>query len=1297
MNKLNGISSIGNTSASSDNPYRTALSESYNFGYDDKAESKTRLIVKEQGSKQVREYDLEDGINYFCRGCFIKNRSKNYAYFDEDGFLMIPERHNCELISFEASNQDQRRKRALFIEAQKQRNPNLITSQNSTTTDPSKAVPFVDLTDFSENPEANALVEDVQLSKERSNASSPEYIPESGPFYSISSSLKALETSSINKNMAAVHFVKTAAKDASENNEEQSSSQSFNVTETSSEPSSSSPPGSNGKENRGHNEILLKTVTSNDHPNIRQKTNRSEFEENSATHKSAENIITLDDDANVSVVAKSNEDFKAIESEDYQYGYSQNGIPNCRLIVFDSKEYREFVRQYSKISNRKQWYCMGCYRAKRKHNKAYFSGETFMAPRKHFCQKFSYKDAKEMQREIIQRLELNDEPVNKPLEMVKTRSRTVGGDNFSPTSSSISRSDKAAFDMVILSPVKRNVVGDRVIKTDSEFDDGYHDYSTNSSSPLEDTVDAGVDEEYLPSQEVERIPTKDYKFGYSAKKGNRNGRLIVFETNDKTKVRQYAWNNCNFYFCIECYRLKKKKFGGKMLESTFLAPKDHFCKPISFEEAMQQQAEIVEKFGLGRPANGGNVGEASVRISRRLQDKRESHDAGDDLSDVEFEDESVEPIPYHSTPTDRGRRLVQDGDFIYGVGNSNQENFKIIVFEENDRNLVRCYGRKTQRQWYCCGCLRLRHSNYGTVSQSIFHAPIEHTCKPLKYDDVMHLQQRIRDRYRKLSPSMNTHSTSPGMSLSHVAPIKPGSSSLSPPKKKKFIPKTEMEKRYDEEKLRNLVIKNPPIRNMAIESSSTNLDYSKTPQRSFSSSVEYREVDSFGYEYGFNELGEKRKRLIVYERNRAFIREYSHNNGDKWMCVHCTNGFARKVEDNFIVTIRHNCIPILATKSKELQAQFKALSDTSTPLDRLSVSSVNNNSSVGYIGHGQNNTFSSNLPSSYREVHPNNWHYGYDSYGNPNKRIIVRNDDNLDFGHEYRNDRNDTRCLGCAKNGKVAAKLIDGNLYVPPSSEHTCGPRIYSEIQRLQGEYKRNMGRKRGRTVFSMEAATTKRARNVVHRDDEASNSPEECDFEDSYMDNSNLEHQVLTNVEQYSPSDHVTSVSFYAPSAFFLSKCCKELNVKYSSEAYKFWSRILIEKVKFTSRPLTTCPTKEGMYHGFSSFSIYFTGNESSTAIIREMMNRYVYNNFKSLGYCMGHDFSQYSHETPIIREALWSFSLTEIHLECISRWFDCRIGIYEEKKWKRYGNWDDEESAAATFLMEIKDGKYNPVLALA
>uniref|UniRef100_A0A914Y8X7 Uncharacterized protein n=1 Tax=Panagrolaimus superbus TaxID=310955 RepID=A0A914Y8X7_9BILA len=76
-----------------------------------------------------------------------------------------------------------------------------------------------------------------------------------------------------------------------------------------------------------------------------------------------------------------------------------------------------------------------------------------------------------------------------------------------------------------------------------------------------------------------------------------------------------------------------------------------------------------------------------------------------------------------------------------------------------------------------------------------------------------------------------------------------------------------------------------------------------------------------------------------------------------------------------------------------------------------------------------------------------------------------------------------------------------------------------------------------------------------------------------------------------------------------------------------------------------------------------------------------------------MGHNFSQYNHENPIVRDTLFSFGLTEVHLECLSRWFDCRIGVYDEKNWKRYGNWDDGNSDAATFLITMQDGKFMPI----
>lgn len=93
------------------------------------------------------------------------------------------------------------------------------------------------------------------------------------------------------------------------------------------------------------------------------------------------------------------------------------------------------------------------------------------------------------------------------------------------------------------------------------------------------------------------------------------------------------------------------------------------------------------------------------------------------------------------------------------------------------------------------------------------------------------------------------------------------------------------------------------------------------------------------------------------------------------------------------------------------------------------------------------------------------------------------------------------------------------------------------------------------------------------------------------------------------------TTVTHYNPSAFFLSSCCKKLNINYSTDAYKFWGQVNIAEISSTSRPQNIFETSEQMYHGFNCLSLYLTGTESNTILIREMINRHIYENFKSLG----------------------------------------------------------------------------------
>uniref|UniRef100_A0AC34GJ55 Uncharacterized protein n=1 Tax=Panagrolaimus sp. ES5 TaxID=591445 RepID=A0AC34GJ55_9BILA len=95
--------------------------------------------------------------------------------------------------------------------------------------------------------------------------------------------------------------------------------------------------------------------------------------------------------------------------------------------------------------------------------------------------------------------------------------------------------------------------------------------------------------------------------------------------------------------------------------------------------------------------------------------------------------------------------------------------------------------------------------------------------------------------------------------------------------------------------------------------------------------------------------------------------------------------------------------------------------------------------------------------------------------------------------------------------------------------------------------------------------------------------------------------------------------------------------------------------------------------------------GDEEKAAVIREKINVHHYNeNSESL--------------FPIDREiegkSIFSQTITEAHLQSLAKWFECRIGIFFEGKWTKYGNWT--LAGIPTLLMERKDGKYAPILSL-
>uniref|UniRef100_A0A914Y7W4 Uncharacterized protein n=1 Tax=Panagrolaimus superbus TaxID=310955 RepID=A0A914Y7W4_9BILA len=90
---------------------------------------------------------------------------------------------------------------------------------------------------------------------------------------------------------------------------------------------------------------------------------------------------------------------------------------------------------------------------------------------------------------------------------------------------------------------------------------------------------------------------------------------------------------------------------------------------------------------------------------------------------------------------------------------------------------------------------------------------------------------------------------------------------------------------------------------------------------------EFREVDTCDAEYGFNEYGKIKGRLIVREPgNRKFVREYTVTEATKnWRCLNCKIGIAKKNENgNFFVSTNHDCAAISYAIIQENQNLFEA-------------------------------------------------------------------------------------------------------------------------------------------------------------------------------------------------------------------------------------------------------------------------------------------------------------------------------------------------------------------------------------
>uniref|UniRef100_A0A914XXU7 Uncharacterized protein n=1 Tax=Panagrolaimus superbus TaxID=310955 RepID=A0A914XXU7_9BILA len=92
--------------------------------------------------------------------------------------------------------------------------------------------------------------------------------------------------------------------------------------------------------------------------------------------------------------------------------------------------------------------------------------------------------------------------------------------------------------------------------------------------------------------------------------GTAGNRLIVFEENDLCNVKQYAGKNNKYWYCLGCLRSSKIRTKAyQQPDGTFLIPKKHDCRSITYEEAKKEQEKIIEKWNIGEKdctVEGGN-------------------------------------------------------------------------------------------------------------------------------------------------------------------------------------------------------------------------------------------------------------------------------------------------------------------------------------------------------------------------------------------------------------------------------------------------------------------------------------------------------------------------------------------------------------------------------------------------------------------------------------------------------------------------------------------------------------------
>uniref|UniRef100_A0AC35G485 Uncharacterized protein n=1 Tax=Panagrolaimus sp. PS1159 TaxID=55785 RepID=A0AC35G485_9BILA len=374
--------------------------------------------------------------------------------------------------------------------------------------------------------------------------------------------------------------------------------------------------------------------------------------------------------------------------------------------------------------------------------------------------------------------------------------------------------------------------------------------------------------------------------------------------------------------------------------------------------------------------------------------------------------------------------------------------------------------------------------------------------------------------------------------------------------------------------------------------------------------------------------------------------------------------------------------------------------------------------------------------SNHIKIPSNQWEWGFDATGHEKMRIIVYASNDKERAYEYRNGGRKIICLGCHKLKKsLYATRSDDDIpiiSVPPDGEHICKPRNLKEIREQQTTlFKKGKKRPNNKDISTVaEHGISKRTRKSVtkiEQDPELSANVEDGDNGNAFCDDSitpepfpstsnsraeTLEEQnkpmaevsdanaSLPKIQTYALSNCSTNVEFYYPSSGDTKKCCEKLGITFSQaikvSSHKFWGEIIVTNVGPASIPNVIYHVSSAERTGYSCFSLFLTGTVTNALEIKKnFLENYFFKNLEKMGRdYYGKDFSSISDQETI--KILLADDLTKYHLQALSDFFECRIGVFVDGNWERYGNWNDETANIFTFLMKKEGDKFSPILSM-